>query len=181
MNSRASRAITKQIVEVERHISECEQKIDELQKQHNIPAEWLTENFNADTHNFKTDAVKRAYQEVMRCHSEVSVYLQKIGLTRELLNSISNQIRNGEANAWDVKMSLVEEHLKLVVSIAKKYRHQAPGMEFLDLIQEGNIGLMRAVDKFDYQRGFKFRTYAEWWIRQNVSRACHQKKGANLD
>ncbi len=168
--------LIKQIDEVECHISEYEQEIDELQKQNNIPAEWFTENFNADTYQFKTDVVKVAYQQVMRYHSKISVYLQKIGLTREALKSISNQIANGEADAWDVKMSVVEEHLKLVVSIAKKYRHQASGMEFIDLIREGSAGLMSAIDNFDYESGFKFKTYAKWWIRQSVCRAVFDNK-----
>lgn len=176
VNSGNSHPIIKQIDEVERHISEYEQEIDELQKQYNIPAEWFTENFNADTYQFKTDMVKVAYQQIIRYHSKISVYLEKIGLTREALQSISNQIADGEADGWDVKMSVVEEHLKLVVSIAKKYRHRAPDMEFIDLIREGSAGLMSAIDNFDYERGFQFKTYAKWWIRQSVSRAVIDNK-----
>ncbi len=176
VNSGNSHTIIKQIDEVERHISECEQEIDELQKQYNIPAECFTENFNADIYQFKTDVAKVAYQQIMRYHSKISVYLKKIGLTREALKSISNQITSGEADAWDVKMSVVEEHLKLVVSIAKKYRHRATGMEFIDLIREGSAGLMSAIDNFDYERGFQFKTYAKWWIRQSVSRAVIDNK-----
>ena len=183
MNSSNVRPIVKQISEVERHISEYEQEIDELQKQYNMPAKWFTEDFNADTYQFKTEVVKVAYQQIERFHSKISVYLNKIGLTREALKSISDQIANGEADAAAVKMRVIEEHLMLVVNIVKQHRHKTLSIEFLDLIHEGNIGLMQAIDNFDYERGFQFKTYAKWWIRQSVVRAIadnreHRVNGA---
>lgn len=173
MNSENTRPIIKQINEVERHISNLEQKIEQLHKEYEISSEWFSDEFNADTHNFKTESLKIAYKQISRYHSEISVYLNKIGLTREALKSISNQINTDEADDVEakIKMAFVEENLGLVVNIAKKYRHQAPEMEFLDLMQEGNIGLVKAVDNFDYERGYQFRTYATWWIRQSLSRA----------
>ncbi len=94
---------------------------------------------------------------------------KEAGNTYEELRDIAVAVNEGEKEAHEAKMKVVEANLRLVVSIAKKYTNR--GLQFLDLIQEGNIGLMRAVDKFEYQRGYKFSTYATWWIRQAVTRA----------
>ncbi len=171
MNSGNTHPIIKQINEVERHISNREQAIDQLQKQYDIPVEWFSEEFNADTHNFKTEAVKSVYKQISRYHREINVYLKKIGLTREVLKSISNQITAGDADADDIKERVVEEHLELVDSLAKNVWNESSGIEFSDVIQEGNIGLQKAIDNFDYERGYQFKTYAQWWVRQSIVRA----------
>jgi RNA polymerase primary sigma factor len=94
---------------------------------------------------------------------------QESKMSSKALKKIIKQVDEGEIKARDAKAELIEANLRLVVSIAKKYTNR--GLQFLDLIQEGNIGLMKAVDKFEYQRGYKFSTYATWWVRQAITRA----------
>ncbi len=128
---------------------------------------WLTAEINGNQ-AWSTGLV-RLEPSVLELLGKMVAVQQKIGISLKELKEINKQMSTGEAKARRAKREMTEANLRLVISIAKKYTNR--GLQFLDLIQEGNIGLMKAVDKFEYRRGYKFSTYATWWIRQAITRS----------
>ncbi|MDH3763281.1 MAG: RNA polymerase sigma factor RpoD [Gammaproteobacteria bacterium] len=155
--------------------------LDLCVKQAHMPRKTFIETFKANETNLKwidghlksgekyVRALEGCKEEILRYQKRLKKIEQDSHLSIHDIKEINRKMSIGEAKARRAKKEMIEANLRLVISIAKKYTNR--GLQFLDLIQEGNIGLMKAVDKFEYRRGYKFSTYATWWIRQAITRS----------
>ena len=163
-------------------------RVDEVKKEENIirqacfdagmSKQLFYDSFPGNETNFDwltSPKFDSTLKKALKDYKNVIYYAQKSLLEHEIsmqisiseLKNINKKLRQGDRKAKNAKSQMIEANLRLVISIAKKYANR--GLQFLDLIQEGNVGLMKAVDKFEYRRGYKFSTYATWWIRQAIT------------
>ena len=167
-------AICDEFRELVRRVKDLSGKITAIEDIVGMSSEQIQQvvenNFRNGSPKIEEDLVEYN-RGIVRAKRQIKHIESEVGLSHKELFQVVDKINRGKNLSQEAKMEIVSSNLRLVVSIAKKYRNRASGLVFLDLIQEGNIGLMKAVDKFDYRRGYKFSTYATWWIRQGITRA----------